>query len=876
MSEILSAARCVARWYSRRHFAFRLSICWLLFAAVPVAMVDSSAHVYGQSPLSGGLTDEDKTADEAEMPEEPVEPEGTETPTTQSDRLPRFEEMVIPSAETLLRGKPVDWLVLYTGEVIVVQPVDPRPETLVTLLETQQAEMRKQLPNDIGLAAIERQRRRDLGYLPVTVLNDDVDPEYRIELKRIDRIIHHEDMMVMRANLLIDEQQFPIAYELLHVLNQSRPKWPRSEQTRQRLLWVEGELAGSLGNRLQALTKLEELWVRNPDYEGLKRVLGEQIEAEVRSRMQQQDFRQARYFIGRLQKRYPDHGVVQKLGGQLEQQAEQTIAQARQVSPAEASELVDRAAVIWPKAPSLKVAHRELIDQFQILRVGVTALAGAERQNNMTQLVPPTAAQDRGVELTQLPLFEVTRIEPGGTYYRSRWFTDWEPLDLGREMRLVQKSYRSNWESRPQMTASDLSNTILAKVTPGSVIYDSRLAGYIGRAQVSGPGELRISFDVVPLRPEGLLRTGVLAQAGGPDGDTLTPLTRDIRFVERSRSDSQVVFERSRPVPANARKRGIERIVETRYPSWDAALRGLIRGEETLLPVVDPRDLDKLKDDKRFMLFPYAQPAVHIVLFSPRSVPCQNGTLRGALLAGIDRENSLRVKENDSIRTDQISAIKEGYFQGVGLATAKSIWRPVNGPFSSNTYAYSRNLPVSTYQPELSAALALTAKKDLGGEIPPLRLFVQNEPRLVMAADELITRWQRLGIPVSRQTNIDEASKCDLIYRVVRLQEPLYDLWPCLTNTPTAEVEDLAGFPGWLRNRLLDLELVGDWDSAVRQLVRLQADLLADARYLPLWEIDEFMVARKRLSDVPPKLLSPYHEIERWTLQSWYPTETPP
>jgi hypothetical protein len=475
-----------------------------------------------------------------------------------------------------------------------------------------------------------------------------------------------------------------------------------------------------------------------------------------------------------------------------------------------------------------------------------------------------------------LPLFEVTRVEPGGTYYRSRWFTDWEPLDLGREMRLVQKSYRSNWESRPQMTASDLSSTILAKVTPGSPIYDSRLAGYISRSQVAGPGELRVSFDVVPLRPEGLLRTGVATQTVKPNADAPATLTRHIRFVERSRKGSQVVFERSRPIPPNARKRGIERIVETRYPSWDAALRGLIRGEETLLPVVDPRDLDKLKNDKRFMLFPYAQPAVHIVLFSPRSVPCQNGTLRRALLAGIDRENSLRVDQTVSIRTNQPDAIKEGYFQGVGLATAKSIWRPVNGPFSSNTYAYSRNLPVSSYQPELSAALALTAKKDLGGEIPPLRLFVHNEPRLVMAADELIARWQRLGIPVSRLSNVEDASNCDLIYRVVRLQEPLYDLWPCLTNTPTAEVEDLAGFPGWLRNRLLDLELVGDWDSAVRQLVRLQADLLADARYLPLWEIDEFMVARKRLSDLPPKLLSPYHEIERWTLQSWYSTEAPP
>jgi hypothetical protein len=64
-----------------------------------------------------------------------------------------------------------------------------------------------------------------------------------------------------------------------------------------------------------------------------------------------------------------------------------------------------------------------------------------------------------------------------------------------------------------------------------------------------------------------------------------------------------------------------------------------------------------------------------------------------------------------------------------------------------------------------------------------------------------------------------------------------------------------------------------DWTAATKLLHRLVADLLIDARYIPLWEVDEFFITRRHVTGLPARLLHTYHDIERWTVQSWYPQD---
>jgi len=68
-----------------------------------------------------------QTAKPAEPSEPPMEPAAEEKP------LPKLEEMQVPDVTTLLQGKPLCWVVTIKDEVIVSEPVKPRPFTKVAM-----------------------------------------------------------------------------------------------------------------------------------------------------------------------------------------------------------------------------------------------------------------------------------------------------------------------------------------------------------------------------------------------------------------------------------------------------------------------------------------------------------------------------------------------------------------------------------------------------------------------------------------------------------------------------------------------------------------------------------------------------------------------
>ena len=45
-------------------------------------------------------------------------------------------------------------------------------------------------------------------------------------------------------------------------------------------------------------------------------------------------------------------------------------------------------------------------------------------------------------------------------------------------------------------------------------------------------------------------------------------------------------------------------------------------------------------------------------------------------------------------------------------------------------------------------------------------------------------------------------------------------------------------------------------------------------RYLPLWELDGYMIYRKQVRGVPTEPLHCYEQIDRWNVEAWYATDT--
>ena len=817
--------------------------------------------------------------------------------------LPKYSEMELPSAEEILRAKPFDWIILKNTEVLVVEPIGWRPTTLIKL----NAEYERYLKGKAGYAQGEErlsERRRQFLRVPLTLIDPGPDREadYTIETKLIQKIEYFEDLVLNRTNLLIGEEQIPPAYDLLllvdrrHRENNLRLKdayetlksdeaaaateeerlrysvpeqpplklgkfWPGFDETYQRLLFADGGIRSAKGDHESGLRILEDLWDRNRAFPGLSERMGQVVDHLIAAVTEREDFRQARFYLGRLTAREPQHLIAVKWKSDLIARTNETIAIARAAASAGdaalAARTVDHAARIWPETPGLKDAHRELNDKYQSVRLGLLRLPG-ER----TSFPFETDAELFARSLTEQTIFEPVRVDERGVRYRSTILESWEPMDLGRNVQFNLRLKRADWEARPLMTSADIFSELSGKIDPERSTYDERLSGIIERISVQSPSQFSIQFRRLPLRLEALFQFPVTldeeSRGLNPDLEPgALPTAGRQRFYEFERDPEKVVYHRVRPHVTMAKTRHVDEIVTVRYESWDRALQGLLRGEIAGIPRVDFRDLIGLQDDNRFFVIPYTLPVSHMILFNPHSVPLRDTQLRRALTLAIPRDEFIRGMIPDNAKSNLV--------------------RLAATPFPSVGYGHNRLIEEPPYDPQRAAALVMTAKKQAEGSLPTLRMVCPPDSQIRAAAIRMVEHWRRIGVTVQLNDETDGSSdrSWDLAYRTMRIAEPLTAVWPLLTFGDDASVGGLKPLPERIRRQLLELERANDWTTATRQLHRIESELLVETRYIPLWEVDEFFVARRHLIGMPTRLMSAFHDVERWTLQSWYPQDAP-
>ncbi len=228
--------------------------------------------------------------------------------------------------------------------------------------------------------------------------------------------------------------------------------------------------------------------------------------------------------------------------------------------------------------------------------------------------------------------------------------------------------------------------------------------------------------------------------------------------------------------------------------------------------------------------------------------------------------------------------------------------RVVTAPWATNLSAYHSLVTPREADMSLAFALATAGKKNLGAEMRTLRMICEPEPLAEAAAKRLIEDWKRIDINVelvslaapsqaARPPGADrlpvasgqdavaapaatsEPPAWDLVYRTTRMTEPMMELWPLLSLDTVARVESIRYLPDWLRQGLIDLDRVADWATTVASLQELHRELSGTVQFIPLWEIDDALVFRKTVRGIPEAPLHPYHDVEQWISEPWYPTE---
>jgi hypothetical protein len=587
--------------------------------------------------------------------------------------------------------------------------------------------------------------------------------------------------------------------------------------------------------------------------------------------------REARYYISRLKQSDPDHPTAKQLAEQFLERAGGLLQQAQESRSAEQHDVALnhtlQATKVWPSHPSIRSIFRATATRYQILSMGVYRFPG-----DKTSFFLPTAADHRRQSLLTTDLFEVRKIDRAA-FYESRYFEEWTPTDLGRQIVFSLRPRRASWESNPMLIAQDVVRAIQDRLNPESLYYDERMSTFIDSLQVNSPHEFSIRFSTVPVRPQAIFRfpvrqpapvsisslpvttvepTDTTAESTAAPADLPTIELNSVlsrRFRIHEESEDKVVFRRVVPQAKTLSRFRVAEIVERRYENHEEAIKGLLSGDVSVLPDVPIWLADQFEREDQFFTEPYGVPTTHVLQFNPESVPLKNSEFRRALAFVLDREKILA----ETVLRDP--TMRRG--------------RVVSAPFPSTSYAYRAQTKPHPYDLYLAYSLKTVAKKRFGGDAPELTMVCEPGEVIDAAAKELVKQWNRIGIKV-RIVGQDEPlpDNWDIVYRTVRMTEPVTELWPFLTMKQDARVEDLEHLPDWLRQQLIELEQAVDFNSSVDMLQRLHFRLHQLVYLVPLWEIDDVVIIRNNIQGFPPGLIHPYQNVEQWIVQPWYPTDT--
>ncbi|MGE5193926.1 MAG: ABC transporter substrate-binding protein [Deltaproteobacteria bacterium] len=812
----------------------------------------------------------------AAVPAQADEPEETPTEEPAGDDeppLPTIDKMELPSFQRLMKGPPVDWIVMHSKKVLEVEPLYPRPGTLDDIDQKIRKATRK--VGDPPESETAKRKRLALSYLPITLMEGE-ERDYKLHIKFIKEIVYYDDLMLKRVDQLLDDRKVRQAYELLTALEERQESWPGVVPRKERLLFVEAAVRLDERQPQHALALLEALHERNREYAGLEAEFGTVGDRLISAALESDDPRAARYFLRRIARRFPNHKVVKDGTARMMQSTRELLAQAAAAERAGQVEVAldaaERAARVWPELPEVLPVYNRLAGRFQRLRAGVVDLPGAAPERAPVLLA---SAERRRRGLTETPLFQPARFEKEARLvrYETRFFNEWEPTELGHSVLFRLRPWRAAGESLSLVTAASLAGTLGRRLDPRGAWYDARFAAAVESLEVRSPFEMLVRFRQVPLRPEALFAfvpppassddrsafesdaDPAASHAGAPP-DTWP-------FELQSVDDRRAVYRRTTPEPESSADRHVAEVVEVGYESHEKVIQGLLRGEVSFVPRVPASAVRSLSDRSEFFSQRYALPTTHVLQFNPHCRALSARTVRRALVYALDRR---RILEEVFLHE-----------------AAGRLGRQTSAPWPTASYAYSRRRDVEPhkYDPPLAFSLAKSAEKEMGGKLPVLKLLSSAEPEVQAAVRLLVEQWRAAGMEVqpavapAAALPEDGAGDWDILYRTETIAEPLVELWPFLALTASTETSALGHLPTWLRQELLDLDRVGDWERAERLLHRLHKQFWAEVHLIPLWEIDDVMVYRKNIRGVPERPAGPYQRIERWKIEPWYARESP-
>jgi len=789
-------------------------------------------------------------------PASPVAPEpepepkpAAEEQTPESEKLPKFDELDWPTVDKLLNDAPEDWIVMHTGRVLQIPSLFPRPDHL-GWLDTEQKKLLPSRPSDPAELPDWLAEYRRYNSVLVAVSEEGLESDYLLPVRHIDRILHHEDLVLKKAESLLEEGNINDARRLIDAVAQSEfsinrrrreqdlpPRdWPGLIDARRALITAEVRRELTQEANEAAFHLLTLYGQQDRDFPELSDLFGEVLTPLNQQLVIEHRYRELRYYLDQTRIFFPNHPTVRQITDQLRDLAAERIQAGRQA----ASRNADRQAAlsgyealwIWPRDAELTRKGIELQERYPILRTGV---------------IPTQSTRDwYRRSLLDHYWFEIDSIKQGYPRYRSRFVESWIPRNLGRTVDLTFRLQPGPLESQPPVGSREFFEVLAA----ASLECDSESQGLYAPqlTSLARKSPYAVALDIRDQTPHPFnFLAAVLAQA---PADRPSPL-RQSRFTETTSAGTETfrnpafIARRVSAAESSLGQSPVAEVQEFAYADAPALLRGFLRDEVDYLPDVPPEYVTRLQADRRFTVSRYQLGLTERLQFRLSGGLRDFPELRLAMCLMVDRKQML-----------ETVAPADG--------PARMWYRETNSITPAGSHAY-QPLDSLTYDPIAARSLVqlLRQKPKFPQQIT---LLAPADRDSQLTAEAIADAWGQLGLEtrIVEELPMGMDNTWDVRLDASPLFSPWADLPGLLSDNGRITSQELESMPRPLRVSLLRLEQAYDWKEVNAALGELQRYLLAESWVFPLWERVPFQAARRELRNIPERVLRPAQSVDRW------------
>jgi peptide/nickel transport system substrate-binding protein len=780
-------------------------------------------------------------------------------------------------AGNLLRSAPFDRIGLTDGSTQDVEPVSPRP---LPVYDPKKDRDRRDgfgprpsregnipLPGEKPKASAAGDRDEE-SHAEITIhLLKGEARDYKLKRAYIRRIEYFEDMLLAEADRHLLARDFTHAFECLQRVQSRNPGWTGLHDRVNRLLFEEGSAALLDGSGENGLRILGELAARRPDYPGLADKLATAYGSRIARAFELGLYARGRKVLHDLEPLAPTHSIVVEARARFIGRARELVAEAARREGAERLDRLTEALRVWPDLEGTAAQYHAAFAGVPTLDVAVV---------DTSRSVGPwvrSPADERLTRLLYLPILATADDDATQGRRPGQLAARLDSADLGRKLSItVRPSIPWSDVARP-VSAIDVAHALAARAEPRLPQYGARWASLLDRVEALDESRVELRLTRPFLKPEAWLMMPV-----GPVGAIVPDPDRD-----QNSSQSQTQIE-GRPVGGNgpyrfqsASDRGIvlrsgedasapdrpkiARIRERTYPSAQATVGALIRGEVSLVANLPPDRVAELAAAAEIKVGRYAQPSVHWVALDGRDPTLKNRTLRRGLAYAIDRKAIL---EESLLRRP-----------------ADDVNRPSDGVFVWGSYADATDVKPIEYDPLLARMLVAAARKELGGD--PIKLTLEYPaapaPRAIVA--KLVEALAAAGVeavaverPESElETELRAGRRFSLAYRSMSCVEPVLEAGQliCPGIDAPAENDPLSSVASpRILQLLLQLERAPEWPTAKGLVLQIDRESRDELPILPLWQLVDHYAWRKRLAGPGEVADHLYQGISTWEIGPWF------